>query len=129
MKSYAKTVTVKKTDLDDLDHVNNIRYIEWIQDISKEHWQKTVPEEELALYIWVVRHHDISYHASALLGDVLELRTHIKNWRGPLSVRHVEIKNKATGQLLITAQTEWCLLEPENYKPKRVPEHIANLFV
>ncbi|TKD65876.1 thioesterase family protein [Flavobacterium sp. ASW18X] len=129
MKSYKKTITVKETDLDDLDHVNNIRYIEWIQDISKEHWQKTVPTEELELYIWVVRHHDITYHASALLQDTLELTTHIKSWRGPLSIRQVEIKNKVTGKTLITAETEWCLLQPENARPKRVPEHIANMFV
>ena len=38
MKTYSEAFDVVPNDLDDLNHVNNIRYVEWIQEISKRHW-------------------------------------------------------------------------------------------
>lgn len=39
MKTYSEAFDVVPNDLDDLNHVNNIRYVEWIQEISKRHWK------------------------------------------------------------------------------------------
>lgn len=129
MKSYSKRITVQESDLDDLNHVNNIRYIEWIQDISKEHWQATVPKPELENYIWVVRHHDITYYGAALLGQKLEIKTNIEKWHGALSQRKVTITNIKNNKVLVSAVTEWCLLNPANNRPTRVPTDIAALFI
>ena len=38
MKTLAQEITVSKNDLDDLNHVNNMVYINWILDIAKKHW-------------------------------------------------------------------------------------------
>ena len=45
MAYHQKSIRVSAQDLDDLQHVNNVRYLEWIQDISKEHWQLKAPVE------------------------------------------------------------------------------------
>ena len=39
VSTYQKTIFVKQADIDEFDHVNNIVYIHWVQDIAKEHWQ------------------------------------------------------------------------------------------
>jgi len=129
MKTYAEVLDVSKEDLDDLNHVNNIRYIEWIQDISKKHWEKVASQAMRNEMVWVVRNHNINYLKSAVLGDTLQISTYIKDNTGPLSTRVVEIKNNKTGQLLVNAHTEWCLLDAKTFRPKRVPETVHNLFL
>ena len=129
MKTYSQVFDVVPSDLDDLNHVNNIRYVEWIQDISKKHWTHVTSEETQKSMIWVVRNHNITYHKSAVLGNTILLNTYIKSNKGPISTRVVEIKNKTTGELLVKAATEWCLLDAKTFRPKRVPEDIEALFM
>lgn len=128
MSIYRKTIIVGQKDLDELQHVNNVRYVEWIQQISKEHWENTVEKKVLDEIIWVVRNHNITYLESAVLNDSIELSTKVTQWKGPISIRQVEMKNNKTGTILVKASTEWCALDPKTLKPKRVPADIQALF-
>ena len=128
MQVYEKTLTVQSEDLDELNHVNNIRYIEWVQQISKEHWEKVTSSQLRSTLIWVVRKHEVNYFKSAVLDDQLTLKTHIAQNKGPISTRIVEVWNNKTHTLLVKASTDWCLLDASSFRPKRVPEHIASLF-
>lgn len=128
MNLFSKLITVSNDDLDELNHVNNIRYVEWIQEISRQHWQNSVSTEILNTYVWVVRNHNITYHKSALLGDELKIMTNVIHWQGPISFRHVEIKNNKTNTTLVTSKTEWCMLDAKNYRPKRVTQEIIDEF-
>ena len=128
MKSYQKTVQVTSEDLDDLNHVNNIRYIEWIQDISKEHWQAAVPINQRNGVIWVVVSHHIQYRGEARLGDVVEVNTYIAETRGPLSIRAVEMYLAGTDVLLVESRTEWCLLNANTLKPMRISKELRSFF-
>lgn len=128
MKNYSEVFDVAPDDLDDLNHVNNIRYVEWIQDISKKHWRAVTSEEIQKSMIWVVRNHNITYLKSAVLGNTIDISTYIKATKGPISIRVVEIKNHDTGDLLVKSATEWCLLDANTFRPKRIPEDIKVLF-
>jgi len=129
MKIYSEVFDVIPNDLDDLNHVNNIRYVEWIQDISKKHWTQVAPEDIQQSMIWVVRNHNITYHKSAVLGNTINISTYIRSNNGPISTRIVEIKNNNTDELLVKAITEWCLLDSKTFRPKRVPKEIQALFL
>tara|TARA_A100000171_G_C2074984_1_gene116665 strand:+ start:124 stop:513 length:390 start_codon:yes stop_codon:yes gene_type:complete len=129
MKNYTEVFDVVPNDLDDLNHVNNIRYVEWIQDISKKHWAQVTSREIQESMIWVVRNHNITYHKSAVLGNTINISTYIKSNNGPISTRIVEIKNNNTDELLVKAVTEWCLLDSKTFRPKRVPKEIQALFL
>jgi acyl-CoA thioester hydrolase len=98
MKTYSEVFDVVPSDLDDLNHVNNIRYVEWIQDISKKHWTHVTDEIIQKSLIWVVRNHNITYHKSALLGDTILINTYIESNQGPISTRVVEIKKQKNGR-------------------------------
>ena len=128
MQTFSKIFEVVEDDLDDLNHVNNIRYVEWIQEISKNHWGKVASPSMQKEMIWVVRHHDISYLKSALLGDTIQVNTYIEGNKGPISTRVVEIKKKDTDELLVKSVTDWCLLDAISFRPKRVPESVQALF-
>lgn len=126
--TFELTITVQQDDLDELQHVNNVRYVQWIQDISKEHWIKVAPEAMRSGVIWVVMHHDITYKASAQLGDLIKIRTHIEKSRGPTSVRIVEMHDVETGALIVRSSTKWCLLNEKSLKPIRISDEIKQLF-
>lgn len=128
MNKYQKTITVKKDDLDELEHVNNVRYVQWIQDISKEHWQKVCPEEIGKASIWVVMTHHITYKLAAKLGDVVKMETYIAKSKGAKSERVVDMYHAKTGQLLLHSKTEWCLLNTKSLKPMRIPEEVKKRF-
>lgn len=128
MKSYQKTITVSRGDLDDLNHVNNVRFVQWIQDISKEHWQKVATPEIQKEVVWVVMNHHIAYKNAAKLNDVVRIRSYIDKTKGATSVRIVEMYNDKTNQLLLRSNTEWCLLNGNTLKPIRISEDIIQLF-
>ncbi len=127
MESYQKTIRVTAEDLDDLQHVNNVRYLEWIQDISKEHWMLKAPEKVKNEVVWVVLSHHISYKKAAFLGEELVLKTHVADNSGVTSKRVVEITHPERG-LLVRSETDWCLLNAGTLRPMRIPDSIKILF-
>ncbi|MGD1947372.1 MAG: acyl-CoA thioesterase [Croceivirga sp.] len=129
MSPFEKTITVGADDLDELKHVNNIRYLEWVQDISRAHWLNTVDQKNKEELIWVVRRHDITYYDSAILGDTIHIATQVIAWKGPISVRQVTMKNNKSGKNLVMATTEWCALDAKTRRPVRVPKEIQRLFI
>ena len=128
MDFHEKTLVVEQGDLDDLNHVNNVRYLEWIQDISKEHWELNVPAAVKQDLVWVVTSHYIQYRGEAKLGDTIHLRTYIADTKGAISVRAVEMRHAETGKILVQSKTEWCLLNANTFKPMRISKEIRSFF-
>lgn len=128
MQAYTTTIKVKADDIDDLNHVNNVRYIDWIQKISKAHWQNVASPQMQKDFIWVVRKHQVTYHNAAKINDTIQLKTAIIGTKGPISVRMVEMRDNKTDQLLVTSETDWCILDPKSMRPIRVPDTIIELF-
>lgn len=123
MRSYQIRVTVGPEHLDDLNHVNNVQYLEWVQQISKAHWQKLTQPTWDANYIWVVHSHHITYQRSALLGEELVISTFVKQAKGAKSERHVLI-SKGDETPVVTCKTIWVLLDATSGKPVRLPEEM-----
>ncbi len=128
MQHYEKVLTVSNDDLDDLNHVNNVRYVQWIQDISKEHWQKFASNEIQQEVVWVVMNHNITYKNAAVLGEDIQIQTHISESSGATCVRIVEMYNAITNKVLLRSKTEWCLLNAKTLRPTRISEEIKQVF-
>ncbi|NHF59271.1 acyl-CoA thioesterase [Flavobacteriaceae bacterium TP-CH-4] len=128
MAYFEKIIVVSEDDLDELEHVNNVRYVQWIQDISKAHWQTIAPLSLQRSVAWVVMHHDITYRNAAKLNDELRIKTYIEKSRGAISTRIVEISLHKTNTLLIRSITKWCLLNSNTFKPMRISDDIMKLF-
>ncbi len=129
MNTYTQYLKVSKSDLDDLNHVNNVTYLQWAQDIAKTHWETEASDAIKAEYIWVAIHHDITYKNPAFLNDEVEVTTYILNSEGPTSTRVVKMHSKVDHKLLVITKTKWCLLDAKTNKPKRIPAHIKDLFL
>jgi acyl-CoA thioester hydrolase len=128
MHTYVKEITVTEKDLDGLNHVNNVRYVQWVQDVAEEHWNSKATHRISETYYWVMLNHHIQYKGQAYLNDVLELKTYVTKSEGVTSTRIVEIYNKDSGKLLITSETHWCFMSRENQRPTRIPKEIIELF-
>jgi len=126
MQSYSKTITVLPAHIDDLNHVNNVVYLQWVQDIAKEHWFLRTTDQINTAYFWVVVKHELEYKKPAFLGDELTVTTYVEEFKGALSVRCVEFK--IGDQLIVSTRSQWCLIGAKDHKPKRVPKEFFDLF-
>lgn len=128
MRIFETKLTVTQDDLDELNHVNNVRYVQWVNDIAKTHWHQKATPTILESYFWVLINHNIDYKKSAIINDVILLKTYVTKAEGVTSTRVVEIYNNKTNELLATSKTNWCLLDQKTKRPTRINNEIANLF-
>ena len=128
MQIFQQELIVKQEHLDELNHVNNIQYLKWVQDIAKSHWEQNASSALREDYFWVVLSHHIEYKASALLDEELLLKTYVSESKGVTSIRHVNIYNKQSEKLVATCETKWCFMNRKNNKPARITEEIIQLF-
>jgi acyl-CoA thioester hydrolase len=122
---YTISKKVESKHIDRLNHVNNVVYLEWVNEIAKLHWEE-LAKEKVQDYYWVVRKHVIEYLKSALLHDELTISTWVGASKGVLSDRFVEIKLGDT--ILVRVKTTWCLIDAHSHRPKRITEDIIQLL-
>lgn len=128
MQIFETQITVSPPDLDALNHVNNVRYVQWVQDIAEQHWNSKATQNVLDHYFWVMLSHHIQYKGQAVLGDKLTLKTFVTKNEGVTSTRIVEIYNTKTNKLLTTSETNWCFISRQTLKPTRIPQEIIDIF-
>lgn len=124
--SFSFTVIVTMNELDALNHVNNVTYLQWVQHAAQKHWGILSNADIDKNYVWVVIRHEIDYFLPALLNDILTLSTYIGDSYGVKSERFVEIKKG--DKILAKAKTIWCLLDKNTMKPIKVPSEIMNIL-
>jgi len=124
--SFSYTLIVSESDLDTLNHVNNITYLQWVQNVAQKHWGILSNTEIDENYVWVVIRHEINYFLPALLNDTITVSTYIGDSYGVKSERFVEIKKG--DKILAKAKTIWCLLDKNTMKPVKVPSEIMAIL-
>lgn len=119
MSIFKREVVVSTHDLDELNHVNNVRYLQWVQDVAEAHWKSKASAVMQSENIWVVLRHEIDYRGGVGLGEEILIKTWVGRSEGVKSDRHVEFSN-SSGKIIAKAITTWCLLDAKTRKPKRV---------
>jgi acyl-CoA thioester hydrolase len=125
---FKLTIPVLPEDIDEQNHVNNVVYLRWVQEVAYAHWITLGSKELVSSYKWVVLRHEIDYHAPALLGDTIEAFTWIDLPEGPRQTRFVSIRRASDDKALASATTSWCLLDATSGRPKRVTNEITSVF-
>ena len=70
MYSYSRTVL--ENEIDHLNHVNNIWYVQWVQQAAEKHWNQLIGDLNMDTYVWIVLRHEIDYLTSAQLNHGLK---------------------------------------------------------
>ena len=126
MSVFETTYAVIASDIDELNHVNNVVYLSWIQNIANLHWTQLKQDQDTSVYVWVVIRHEIDYIGQALLGDSIVAKTWVGETGGIRSIRHVEFyKNN---KLIVKAQTTFCLVNSKTFKPTRITDQILMML-
>jgi acyl-CoA thioester hydrolase len=123
---FEQTFTVKPSDIDRQGHVNNVRYVQWIQDVAVAHWQRAASVEQLASVAWVVLRHEIDYLRPAFENEDLTARTWVGAMKGARCERLTEIRRGE--QLLVQAKSIWCALNANTLRPRRVDDKLKETF-
>jgi acyl-CoA thioester hydrolase len=126
---YHQEIQVKPEHIDNMQHVNNVVYLQWVQDVAYAHWVANAPAALLEQYNWVVLKHEIEYKSPAFLHDELMAKTWVREYGGVRSTRVVQIYRKNDNKLLTEARSLWCLVHAGNGKPARIGENIKSVFV
>ncbi len=123
---FSNTFTVSGADIDAQNHVNNVAYVRWIQDIAVAHWFAVTTETVRRNFTWIVLRHEIDYKKQAFENEKITVET----WVGePTRIsweRHTEIKRG--GDLLVKARSVWCLVDRETLRPTRLTVELKELF-
>ncbi|MEE9407373.1 MAG: thioesterase family protein [Polaribacter sp.] len=123
---FELNLTVTSENIDDLNHVNNVVYVQWMDKVAFEHWAFLTRDTPLPEYIWVVLKHEIEYLKQAVLGDEIVIKTWVGETKGFKSERLMEFyKNN---ELLVKAKTIWGMLDVKTYKPSRIRENVLNVL-
>lgn len=127
MNLFEQKHIVTPEEIDEYNHVNNVVYVQWMQNISDAHWKELSKNVENIDYVWFVIRHEVDYKNQAVLGDEVTLRTWVGKTEGIRSVRHFEMYRGET--LLVKSQTTFCLLDANTKKPKRITKEVTNLLL
>ena len=121
-------LTAAASDIDELGHVNNAVWVQWIQRVATAHWFAVTGAADQARWVWVVVRHEIDYRRALRQGEQAFARTWVPDAaQGARFVRFMEFRD-AAGRLLVEAQTHWALIDRASGRPMRVPAELVALF-
>jgi acyl-CoA thioester hydrolase len=119
-------IKVLPEDIDFMGHVNNARYLNWVQDAVLAHWQKVAPDEEVAAKAWVALKHEITYRKPAFLDDAVIAQTVLERYNGARAFYHTVISRGE--DVLAEVQSSWCCIDAKTLRPARIGEHLREFF-
>ena len=106
-KPYTHRIDILPADIDFMGHVNNARYLGWVQDAVLSHWRNIAPADAVASRAWVALKHEITYRKPAFLDDKVIARTVLESTKGARAFYHIDA---------------------ETLRPARIGEEIAKIF-
>ena len=128
MNRHEKTFTAGPQHIDELGHVNNAVWVDWIQQVATSHWAAVAAPEHQAQYVWVVTRHEIDYRGNVGEGESVTAETFIPE--GPTGARfdrRVDFRN-AAGKVIVSAKTTWAIIDRPTGRLVRVPKEVAEPF-
>lgn len=127
---YKHSITASDKFVDENGHINNVQYIQWMQEAAVHH-SDSVGCTELTKTdgaTWVVRTHNIEYLRPAYAGDKITVLTWISNVRKIRALRKYKFIRDSDGSVLATGETDWVYIDTKNGRPRSIPEKVINVF-
>ena len=119
-------IGVLPADIDFMGHVNNARYLNWVQDAVLAHWNKLAPPEAAAKYLWVALKHEITYRKPAFLDDEVIASVVLEKVQGARSFYDTVIKRGE--DVLAEVKSSWCCVDAKTLRPARIAADVQAYF-
>ncbi len=130
-KIFRYHFTVPQDAIDGNGHVNNVVYVQWMQDVAilhSSHQGGTIEKYQELGSSWIVRSHHIEYFSPSFAGDEIEALTWVSDMRRASSLRKYQFRRASDQTLLAKAETRWVYIDIEKNRPVPIHEDIQNAF-
>ncbi len=119
---------IRPEHIDENEHVNNVVYVGWLQDVGTAHWNARFDDATRAKWSWVALRHEIDY-LRPIQPDATGIiaRTWVGDPQGPRFARYVRIED-AEGRVCAQGISEWCLVDSKTLRPHRIPADMIAPF-
>lgn len=127
---YCFDFTVPETAIDRNGHVNNVQYVQWMQDAAILHSDATgcTAATEAIGAMWVARSHRIEYLCPALAGDRIRAFTWVAGMRKVRSLRRYRFVRALDSEVLARGETDWAFVDAASGKLRPIPKEVSGLF-
>jgi len=128
---FLKTYNVANDAIDINNHVNNLVYLSWMQDVAIQHsdaqgWPMSRYRETGGS--WVVRSHFIKYVRPGLLGDVISVLTWVCSASQRSSLRKYLFWRERDRKIIAEAETQWVFIDLQTGRPCLIPQNVRSAF-
>ncbi len=126
---YHHEFTVSADAIDRNGHVNNVIYVQWMQDLAVRHFAALggTAITSAAGCTWVVRSHHIEYLVPAFADERIMATTWIDSFQKVRSLRKYEFTRSTDSKLLVRGQTDWVYIDQQTLRPRSIPAEIRAL--
>jgi acyl-CoA thioester hydrolase len=127
--TYSKIIIIPKSAIDENGHVNNVAYVQWMQDIAVEHYSSIGGiQAQGSEATWVVHEHKIEYILPAYEAEEIEIKTWVETIRRVRSLRKYEFIRKSDGNMVVRGETDWVFIQTKSGRPLAIPEGVRQVF-
>lgn len=131
IRIFTREILVGPVDIDMQNRVNNVCYVQWMQDAAVAH--TTALGWDMARYEalgggWVVRQHVVTYRRPAFLGETLTAATWVASMASSRSLRRYLFWRAADRAVLAEAETLWVFIDFTSGRPVKIPEELRAAF-
>ncbi|MXO61067.1 acyl-CoA thioesterase [Altererythrobacter salegens] len=109
-----------------MGHVNNARYLGWVQDAVIDHWKSVAPVEAVARHLWVALKHEITYRRPAFLGDEVIAHVVLEKVQGVRACYETMVQRGE--EIIAEVKSTWCCIDAETRRPVRPAREIIDRF-
>ena len=125
--SHLHPIRILPDDIDFMGHVNNARYLGWVQDAVLSHWRHIAPAEEAAAKLWVALKHEITYRKPAFLDDQVIAEVVLEKVEGVRAFYATVIRRGE--DVLAEVRSSWCCIDAKTLRPARLARELVARFL
>ena len=129
---YVERRVVSAGDIDGFGHVNNVRYIDWANEIAWAHSAAlglAFEDYERIGVGCVVWRHEFDYVAPALKDEAVDIATWIAESDGRVRLtRAYEFRRASDDRVLFRGRTKFVTIDMKSGKPARMPKEFIEAY-
>jgi len=127
---YQFEIQAAAAEVDGNGHVNNVVYVQWMQDAAIRHAAATgcTAATEAIGATWVARSHQIEYLRPTFAGDIVTVMTWVANFGKVRSLRKYRFVRASDHKVLAQGATDWVFVDAKTGRPRTIPDPIQQAF-
>lgn len=128
---FAHRLVVHPGALDANGHVNNVQYVQWMQDAAIRHADGVGCTRLTTAHAatWVARSHRVEYLRPAFAEERIAVLTWVSGFRRVRSLRKYVFVREDDGVRVAQGETDWVFVDAASGKPVAIPEDVVAAFV